>query len=167
MRKFNQSHQLLASAQRVIDLITSEDYLRYRYEDPQLMGFKLDISRDDEQAFACSIERVVDPGDKLPGVARRLVGDRFSVVQTTDWSRQGPPFKGTMKVTIPGMPGSITNNLLLSEVDDQCSCIETHGNIEVRIPLAGGQIERMLGGVAEETFAVSMRTINEYIARKK
>lgn len=167
MKKFTHSQELNASAEQVIQIVTTEDYLRYRYEDRRLLDFKLDISCDDEKRFACGINRVVDPGDKIPSVAKRMVGDKLTIQQDTEWSRQGPPYKGKLKVTIPGMPGSINGDLRLVAVDDQRSQMETDGRVEVKIPLAGGQIERMLIGVAEETFAESMRSINDYLAKNK
>ena len=165
MRKFNQSHELAAPAEQVIDLVTREDYLRFRYEDPRLLGFKLDIEQDSATAFACNIERVVSPGNKIPSVAKRMVGERFSVVQRTEWSRKGPPYQGLLRVTIPGMPGKIESQLTLVAVDSERCRIDNSGSIEVKIPLAGGQIERLLGGVAEETFDESMQSISDYIAQ--
>lgn len=148
-------------------MITQEDYLRFRYEDPRLLEFALDISRDDADGFACSVDRVVDPGDKIPAVAKRLLGKRFTVRQVNEWSRLGPPFSGRLDVTIPGMPGSIASELSLSALDEQRSQLETSGQIEIKIPIAGGQIERMLSGVAEDAFLESVKKINEYIALQK
>ncbi len=167
MKKFTHSQELNASAEQVIEIVTCEDYLRYRYEDSRLLGFKIDIRCDEQDRFACCIDRVVDPGDKIPSVARRLVGDKITIQQETEWSRQGPPYAGSLKVTIPGMPGSISGDLRLLVLDEQRSKMEADGRVEVKIPLAGSQIERMLIGVAEDTFAESMRSINDYLAQQK
>ena len=165
MRKFSHSHELPAPAATVLDLITREDYLRFRYDDTRLLGFDLEISEDSETAFAYCVERVIDPGDSLPAVARRLVGNRFTLRQQARWSRQGPPYAGQLTVTVPGMPGRIEGGLQLRQINGhEQSRIDSDGRIEVNIPLAGGQLERMLVGVAEETFAESMRQINAYIA---
>lgn len=166
MKKFSQRHAFEFPAGQVIAAVTSEDYLRFRYEDSRLLGFKLDVERDDEDEFACRIERVVAPGDNMPKVARRLVGERITIVQHTQWLRQGPPYAGTLQVTIPGMPGSINSNLQLQAQGGQACQVDNAGSIEVKIPLAGGQIERLLAGVAEETFTESMKSIDEYLSRQ-
>lgn len=167
MREFSQRHDLSACAEQVIAMITAEDYLRFRYEDPRLVDFSLDITRDDEQGFACRIERVVSPGKKVPAVAKRLLGNRFTVLQKNEWQRSGPPFLGKLSVSIPGMPGSIDSDLELAAVDAQRSQLASAGRIAVNIPIAGGQIERMLTGLAQETFSESVDKINEYIASQK
>jgi len=167
MKKFSHSHELNAGAEQVIAIVTTESYLRFRYEDPRLLGFKLDIEEDGDDDFACQIERVVSPGESMPRVAKRMVGDKIVIKQENKWSRQGPPYSGRLTVTIPGMPGSISGDLSLVALDSERSRIETEGRIEVKIPIAGSQIERMLLGLAQDTFAESMQSINQYIAEQK
>ena len=165
MQKFANSHTLNASAERVLELICSEDYMRYRYDQPELLNFDLTITRDDEQVFEAKVLRTIDISGKVPKLAKKLVGDQVAVEQTQDWVRTESPYLGTLTVSGEGLPGQVTSRMTLTPIDDNSSTISVDGSISVSVPLVGGQLEKLLAGKAAENFSTSMQAIDDYIAK--
>lgn len=164
MKRFTQSRVLHGTPDEVLSLVTSETYLQRRYNDEQLLDFGLEIADDDTEHFTATIRRVVDTKGRVPGPARRLVGDSITVEQTNAWQCNGPPYHGATKATVPGVPGSIEADLRLEAVDDDKTLMTADGRVNVNVPLIGGQLAGFLVGVAENTFVKSMDTIEQVIA---
>lgn len=167
MQKFKNSIDLPAAAAEVVKLITTEDYLRFRYEDHQVKNFSLTIEQDDSTAFSYSLLREIDMAGKVPKMARKIVGDSMTVTQQQRWDRSSEPYPGTMTVEAQGLPGSISAATEVVAVSDNSSRLVVNGEVNVSIPLVGGQLEKLLVSRIEESFFQSGETVIEYIQRDK
>lgn len=165
MKRFTHSRVLDAPPDSVIELITTEAHLRRRYESDALLAFELEILRDDDERFESRLRREFDPGNRIPRPARRLVGESISVVQENAWARVGPPYHGSSHVTVPGVSGHISADLRLEPDTGGKTRMTADGRVEVRVPVIGGQIERMLLGLARDSFVDSTEAINEAVGR--
>ncbi len=165
MQSFTHAQILPAPAAEVIGHITSEDYLLFRYKDPLQLGFSLDVLADDASEHSVRIVRVYGV-EKIPRMARKLIGDRVELIQTQRWERGGPVYQGQMRLEVAGVPGHIEGSMQLSDHQDAQSQIRAEGGIDVRVPLIGRQIEKMLIERAEEGFASSMDSIQKWLERQ-
>ena len=78
--------------------------------------------------------------DRIPGFARKFVGDEIHMVQSETWS---DPTHGDIAVAIPGKPGEMKGTATLAE--DAGGVTETADmTISVQIPLVGGKIEGLI-----------------------
>ncbi len=85
--------------------------------------------------------------DKIPGFAKKFVGDDLQIVQSETWTT---PTHGDIVVTIPGKPGKISGTADVRAVDD--GVLETVVlDVEVSIPLVGGKIARLIAEKLERT----------------
>lgn len=166
MQKFSNSIDIPASARDVVNLITTEDYLRFRYENDQVKNFSLTIDNDSSDAFSYSLIREIDVAGKVPKMARKIVGDSMSVTQRQQWDRGSEPFPGTMKVEAQGLPGSITATTQVVATSDDSSRLIVNGEVNVTIPLVGGQLEKLLVSRIEESFFQSGDSVREYVKSK-
>ncbi len=79
--------------------------------------------------------------DRVPGFARRFVGDEIRILQEERWTS---PTHGDVTVTIPGSPGRIAGTA--DVVASGSGVLETVVlEISVGIPLVGGKIESLIG----------------------
>lgn len=165
MQSFQHAQILPASAADVLQHITSEDYLLFRYRDPTQLDFALEQLQNDDEVHEVRIVRIYGT-DKVPRMARRIVGSRLELVQTQSWNRSGPAFSGRMRLEVSGVPGHIEGTLNLDDHVDGQSQMSAQGGIDVRVPLIGRQIEKMLVDRAEEGFATSMNSIQRWLAKQ-
>jgi hypothetical protein len=162
MQRFEQSCVLPADAATVIAAISTEAYLRYRYADVSLHEFRIEISQDDASGFACVVTRRGSTA-KLPGMVRKLAGDSLTMTQSQDWDRKTHPYQGRLNMALEGIPGHINTRMSLVDNGDGSSTLQVRGEMEARIPLFGGQIEKMLLSRVEEAFDNSAQAIRAYI----
>lgn len=165
MQNFTHAQILPAAAAEVMRHITTEDYLLFRYKDPVQLDFSLDILEDNESGHAARIVRVYG-AEKIPRMARKFIGDQIELIQTQSWDRNGPSFNGQMRLEVAGVPGHIEGTMHLVDHLDEQSQIRAEGGIDVRVPLIGRQIEKLLVERAEEGFASSMDSILKWLERQ-
>jgi hypothetical protein len=108
--------------------------------------------------FACEITPD-DPGmrvrleqahgtDRIPGFARKLVGDEIRFVQEERWSS---PASADMHVTIPGKPGEMTGTETLAQSGaDVEQTVDLQ--VEVKMPFVGGKVEDLIAGFLDKAF---------------
>ena len=99
----------------------------------------------DEDATTTIVSRRVLPA-KLPGFAKRFVGETVTLVETQKWSDSGEGSRdGTFVVDFGNNPISFTGSVTLAP-DGDGTKVEYVGAIKCTVPLVGGKIE----GVALE-----------------
>lgn len=166
MKTFNASHKLTVAADRAIALITTEDYLHYRYHDDALLHFEITITRDDDEVFACAVKRVTETHN-LPGIARKIVGKDLTLIQEHEWQRLGSPaYHGRMHIHVHGVPGEIQGDMRLTPLDEHSCEMSISGSISARVPLIGGQVEKMLLARAENSVYETMQAIERYVKER-
>lgn len=101
------------------------------------------------------------PTEGVPGFAKKFVGATTTILQTEDWSS---PTQADIHVTIPGKPGEMVGTAVLVENDG--TTVETVTlDITVRIPLVGGKIEDLIGGLLVRALKSENRTGRDWLAR--
>jgi hypothetical protein len=164
MQSFEHSTLLPAPARIVIEQVTSEPYLLYRYKEPKQLDFSLDILRNDDGHHEVRIVRVYST-EQVPRMARKLLGQQLELIQTQHWSRSGPTFNGGMRMEVAGVPGFIEGQMSLTDHAAEQSRMQAQGNVKVKVPIIGGQIEKLLLDRAEEGFSKSMDSIAEWLQK--
>ena len=164
MQRFERDSLIPAPAHIVVAAISTEDYLVYRYDEAGIRSFELDIREDNELRFESHVRRQAST-DKLPGFARKLTGDTVTLIQHQFWDRQTQPYAGELRMELEGLPGHIVTRLTLSDNGDGSSTLFGQGEVEARIPLLGGRIEKMMVGKVGEGFERSAEAIREYLAK--
>ncbi len=87
--------------------------------------------------------------DKIPGFAKKFVGDELQIVQSEEWTGT----HGDISVVIPGKPGRIRGTADVRAVDD--GVVETVVlDVEVNIVLVGGKIAKLIAEKLERTMQV-------------
>ncbi len=86
--------------------------------------------------------------ERIPGFARKLVGDEIPVVQEENWASDE---RADVVVTIPGKPGEMKGTLALAQRGDDV--VETVDlSVKVGMPLVGGKIEELIAGLLTKGF---------------
>lgn len=166
MKRFAQEWTLPHAADEVLAHIATEEYLRYRYEHPNALHVSLTVEQNDSQAFSCILHREF-AADRVPGFVRKLIGERFTLIQTHRWLRDVAPYQGHARIAIDGMPGGITSDLRVHPHGDDAARFVVNGEIDSKLPLIGGRIEAMLLSRVEENFAESMEAIQNFIRERR
>lgn len=165
MEKFSGSMEFSASAEETVALVATEGYMRRRYEEPDLVSFELDVQKDDEDEFECTMLRTFSLGEGVPKVIRRVVGKQFTLRQEHYWERQGPPYHSSGRLSVNGAPGEVNVNVTVEPLTDQTCKLSYSGTIKAGVPLIGGQIERFLldrvDQSVEASFAAMARALKE------
>lgn len=165
MKAFSHQGVLPASAAEILPLITDEAYLRSRYAAPELDRFEMRVEQDDAQAFAVTVTRTARPRG-LPSFASRLLGERATLVQTTRWNRQGPPYAGEFRFHIEGLPGQVLTRLRLEDQPGGQAVMHSDGQVEAPVPLLGRRIEAMIAERAGDSFEASLAAIRERLTAR-
>jgi uncharacterized protein DUF2505 len=82
----------------------------------------------------------------LPPAIRTLLGGDLKIERAETWQPEGPCYRGTVAVTIPGMPGELGATMRLGPAGDGSELV-LDGLVKIPIPLVGGRIEE---SVAEQ-----------------
>ncbi|MGJ8668014.1 MAG: DUF2505 domain-containing protein [Oceanococcus sp.] len=164
MQRFERSSLIPAPADTVVAAISTEDYLVYRYDEAGIQSFDLEIRQDNETRFESHVRRKTST-NKLPSFARKITGDTVTLIQHQFWNRQAQPYTGELRMELEGLPGHILTRLTLSDNGDGSSTLSGIGEVEARIPLLGGRIEKMMVGKVSEGFERSAVAIREYLAK--
>jgi hypothetical protein len=78
--------------------------------------------------------------DRVPSVARKLVGDEILIVREETWTS---PSHADLRFSIPGKPGEIKGTARLAESGGRT--VETVDlTVKVSVPLVGGKLEGLI-----------------------
>ncbi|MFT4009490.1 MAG: DUF2505 domain-containing protein [Nocardioidaceae bacterium] len=83
------------------------------------------------------------PVRNVPPYAAKLVGEIVRIHQIETWADQA---RATLDLTIPGKPGQLTATRTLTE-HDGVTTDSIDGELKVNIPLVGGKLEQVIGGL--------------------
>jgi hypothetical protein len=104
---------------------------------------------------------LVQPADGIPSFAQKFVGNEIQIVQVEDW---GSADRADVTVTIPGKPGDMTGTATLSESDGTTTEV-VDLTVKVGIPLVGGKLEDLIGGLLLKALKTEERVGKEWLAR--
>lgn len=78
----------------------------------------------------------------LPAAIRPLLGGDLKIDRVESWRAEPDgTYSGTVRVTIPGMPGDLTGTMKLNDVQGGGSQVLVTGTVSIPIPLFGGKVE--------------------------
>ncbi len=166
MQRFAHATELPLPPERVIELITSADYLEFRYADSSLMASEIDILQDDAEGFSYRVSREADT-HRLPAFIRRLLGHRIRFVQLHRWTRGEAPYSGQLEIGVDGFEGGVDTRLLLAAADQGRTLFEAAGTIHAQVPLIGGRIEKMLLKGVGDNFMESRNRIVAWLEQQR
>lgn len=134
-------------------------------------GFREQVAREagassydvtvDERADGttrASVETAQPAGD-LPSVARKFIGSELRIVQSETWTSAD---RADLDVAIPGAPGSIRGTIALRP-DGEETVQTVDAEIKVKVPLIGGQVEKMIGSVLGSVLKLQQRVGREWL----
>lgn len=100
------------------------------------------------------------PADGIPSFAKKFVGDQLHIVQRETWKDASG---ATLLVEIPGKPGEFRGGIDLAGDGD--GTVETvSGEIKVKIPMLGGKLEALIGGMFEKALRSEQRVGRAWLA---
>lgn len=91
--------------------------------------------------------------DKVPGFAKKFVGDEIRIVQVETWRST---HAADVAITIPGKPGEVSGTTRL-DPDGTGTTQVVDLEVTVRIPLVGGKIEGLIGDMLAKAMRVQER----------
>ena len=98
--------------------------------------------------------------DRIPGFARKLVGDEIRFVQEEAWST---PSTADMHMTIPGKPGEMSGTETLTQSGpDVVQTIDL--TITVSMPFVGGKVEDLIAGFIGKAFEAENKVGVKWLA---
>ena len=78
----------------------------------------------------------------LPAAIRPLLGGDLKIDRVESWRAEPDgSYSGTVRVTIPGMPGDLTGAMKLNDMPGGGSQVLVTGSVSIPIPLFGGKVE--------------------------
>lgn len=98
--------------------------------------------------------------EKVPGFAKKLVGDEIPIVQKETWTSES---HADVVVTIPGKPGDMSGTAELRQVGDDV--VETATmTVKVSIPLVGGKAEDLIAGLLGKAMRAENKVGRKWLA---
>lgn len=104
---------------------------------------------------------MVQPTDKVPAFAAKIVGSSTEIHQVEEWSE---PTSGDVSVTIPGKPGEMIGTAVLLERDGATVEI-VEMQIKVKLPLVAGKVEAVLAKVLGSALKAEAAVGRSYLSR--
>lgn len=142
-------HELVYPGAGVDDVVAmvSDPAFRERVADYQgVIRKRVEVSGE-VPAKRIEVE-LVHGTDRVPGFARKFVGDEIQIVQVELWSSDTA---ATVEVTIPGKPGDMKGDARIEQRGGDV--VETYDlAVQVKIPLVGGKIEDLIAGLLVKAF---------------
>ncbi|MBV9515082.1 MAG: DUF2505 domain-containing protein, partial [Mycobacteriaceae bacterium] len=102
--------------------------------------------------------------DLLPGFVARIYPADLALLHKETWTPiAGGRVRGEVSFSARGAPGSGVGKALLAPVDHG-SRLEFNASVEIKVPLVGGNIERLVGGHVVKGIAATHRFTTAWIA---
>jgi hypothetical protein len=125
-------------------------------------SYDVTITPNGPDGFASVVETQQSSAE-LPGVARKFLGDHYTIRQEETWAE---PDEGALDVTIPGTPGMVGGVVAL-EADGDGTLQTVDADIKVGIPLIGGKVEKLIGQVLGNLLKLQERVGNDWLAGRR
>jgi hypothetical protein len=99
---------------------------------------------------------------RLPGFAKKIVGDRINIVQSEVWTGGA---HGNITVTVPGKPGDMTGTATLVG-DDGGVTEQVDMTVKVNLPLIGGKVEGLIADMLVKALRAEHHVGKEWLAER-
>ncbi len=101
--------------------------------------------------------------DRLPGFAKKIVGERINIVQSETWSGGS---HGDITVAVPGKPGEMTGTADLRQ-DDTGVTEKVDMTVTVRLPLIGGKVEGLIADMLTKALRAEHKVGQDWLAERR
>lgn len=114
-----------------------------------------------------TVVRRVMPTDRFPDFARKLTGERITLVETTTWAPEADADgarRGDIRLTVDGAPVSATSTTVVRP--DGTGAVEVvSGEVTAKVPLIGGRIEKAVLPALEAALDAQVDTYRDWAAQ--
>ncbi|MEV0698859.1 DUF2505 domain-containing protein [Saccharopolyspora sp. NPDC050389] len=109
--------------------------------------------------------------DKLPSVARTVVGGDLTIDRSESWRREEDGhYTGEIAAEIAGAPCSITGSMWLRDlaepVGSEVSEFVVSGSVRVNVPFLGGKLEDLIVDQVQKLLSDEEHFTTEWLARR-
>jgi hypothetical protein len=117
------------------------------------------IEEYDDGSMTVDLERTYGT-EQVPQFARKFVGSTIDLVQREEWTS---PTEATFDMSIADKPGDVTGTAVLRQVG--ADTVENVSlDVRVGIPLVGGKLEDMIGGLLKDAFRAENKVGVKWLA---
>lgn len=155
------------SAEQLLSLLTSQAFYIGRYNILDVDDYSFEQCEQTEQGFVVHIKRNMPiKTDRIPGFARRFVGETAELSTQFVWDNEGPsPYVGRYSVTMAGAPVTIEGKVRISaQTDDSCEQYIAL-TIDCSVPLIGKKLAALLAERVEKVLEDDYKATLEYIQK--
>ncbi len=151
-----------ASPDDVFAVLSSQEFQDAKVADHGVDP-EAEVLTEDGQTLIRTVRTISTEG--MPGLARSLVGDVFTIVEEQRWSpvtRQDGAHEGRISIRIKEVAVSLTGTILLTG-DDQGSTTTIDAELAARIPLVGRQVEQSSRPSIEASMDEEARLLHAWV----
>ncbi|UVS82332.1 MULTISPECIES: DUF2505 domain-containing protein [Actinokineospora] len=151
---------LAAPASRVRAALVSTEYLRDRLAEIGGPGAEL-VDHGVRGGTVTYRLRQTVPADRLPSFTKSVFRGDLVVERTETWDDAA----GTTTARVTGVPGEITAAYTLTDTASGCTW-RTDGRVQVKIPLVGGKIEKVIAEQVGRLLAAETAFTADWLATR-
>ena len=148
-----------ATVEQVFTMLGTKEFREAVCDYQRVLHRTVTVDRDGD---ALAVE--IDQGhatDRLPGFARKIVGDRVVMVQSESWTEGS---RGQITVTVPGKPGEMTGTAtLVADADGVTEKVDM--TVTVHLPLVGGKVEGLIADMLRKALRAEHTVGQDWLAR--
>jgi hypothetical protein len=149
-----------ATVEQVFDMLATREFREAVCDYQRVLHRTVTVDRSGETASV-----TIDQGhatDRLPGFARKIVGDHVTMVQSEAWSDGA---HGNITVTVPGKPGEMSGTATL--VQDAGGVTEkVDMTVNVHLPLIGGKVEGLIADMLGKALRAEHTVGRDWLAKR-
>jgi len=149
-----------ASVEQVFDMLSTREFREEVCDYQRVLHRTVTVEKDGPAASV-----TIDQGhatDRLPGFARKIVGDHVTMVQSESWTEGS---HGRITVTVPGKPGEMTGTAVLVG-DDGGVTEKVDMTVTVHLPLIGGKVESLIGDMLRKALRAEHTVGRNWLAAR-
>jgi hypothetical protein len=166
-RSFDISVDYEGSVEQVLGAFRDRKYWLARLADSGVDDATLDsLHVDDDGGVAVATTQVLR-SDRLPGVVAQFHRGDLSIERRETWK---PVIDGQATATvdgaITGAPVSLIGGATLKKGNGGGARLDFQVSVDVKIPLVGGKIERLIGGQLVDLVIAEQRFTTAWLAEK-
>jgi hypothetical protein len=150
-----------ATVEQVFEMLGTREFREAVCDYQRVLHRTVTADRDGED-----LSVTIDQGhatDRLPGFARKIVGDHVTMVQSESWTEGS---QGLITVTVPGKPGEMTGTAVLVG-DDGGVTEKVDMAVSVHMPLIGGKVEGLIADMLRKALRAEHHVGREWLAGRR
>jgi len=147
-----------ATIGQVYAMLVTREFREAVCDYQRVLGRTVTVNQAGETA-SVSIDQEHGTG-RLPGFAKKIVGDRIRIVQSEVWTGGA---HGNITVTVPGKPGDMTGTATLVGEDGGVT-EKVDMAVKVSLPLIGGKVEGLIADMLTKALRAEHHVGQEWLA---